>query len=241
MDGTDFVTFSPSHLVAVAAVLTGSVALVVVARAARSARFDRAMRWALAAGCAAFVAYSLYWVVAEGRGSLRFLLPLHLCDVSVFLAPVVLLTGHRRVFEVLYFWGIGGALQAIATPPPLDAFPRLTCISFFFGHGVVLASALYAAVVMRLRPTPRSIVRVWAITNLYGLAIIPVNLALDANYLFLLRKPAAPTLLDLMGPWPWYVLVLDAVAFAVICLCYAPYFVRDGLARRRGLGYDGRT
>ena len=46
---------------------------------------------------------------------LLYLLPLHLCDVSLFLAPVVLLTGNRRLYELLYFWGLGGALH-----PPLD-------------------------------------------------------------------------------------------------------------------------
>jgi len=143
------------------------------------------------------------------------------------------------VYELLYFWGIGGALQAIATPILGWGFPDPSCIAYFLGHGLILATALYATAVMRLRPVPRSILRVWLLTNAYALAIIPLNLALDTDYLFLMWKPATPSLLDLMGPWPWYWATLDIAALVVILLCYAPFFVLDRSRRRRRLGVPG--
>ena len=191
------------------------------------------MRWVLALGCLVCELGILVWLLTEGISDLDFLLPLHLCDISILIAPVVLLTGNWLLFELLFFWGIGGAMQALLTPIVTDGFPAPFCIYFFAAHGLIIASALYATVVMRQRPTVRSIPRVWLITNAYGLLIILVNLALETNYLFIMHKPATPSLLDVMGPWPWYVVVLDAVALALICVCYLPFLVRDKLAARR--------
>ena len=80
---------------------------------------------------------------------------------------------------------------------------------------------------MRLRPIPHSILRVWLITNAYALVIIPLNKALGSNFLFLARKPATPSLLDLLGPYPWSWASLELVAVLVMLLCYLPFFLRD--------------
>ena len=45
-------------------------------------------------------------------------LPLHMCGFSVFATSWALLTRNQTVFELSYFWGFGGALQAILTPDP---------------------------------------------------------------------------------------------------------------------------
>jgi len=227
-----FASFGAEHFSAIAIVVGGAIIFVWAARRAtapqtrRAARIDRALRWTLAIACLAAEVNDLVWLLGSGL-PLRHLLPLHLCDISILLAPVVLLTANRTVYELLYFWGIGGAVQAIATPIVWWGFPDPSCVLFFLGHGLILTSALYATAVMRLRPAPRSILRVWLITNAYGLAIIALNWALDTNYLFLNWKPATPSLLDLMGPGHWYWLPLDLVALVVILLCYLPFYVLD--------------
>lgn len=231
-----FVHFGAEHVGAAALAVAGGLALALWARKTGSARLDRAMRWALAIACMAFEAVGI---------ALTGVLPLHLCDISILVAPVVLLTGNRYAFELLYFWGIGGAPQALAQPPLFSGFPAPICIAFFLGHGLILASAFYATLAMRLRPTPWSIVRVWLATNAYGLLIIPVNLALGTNFLFIMRKPATPSLLDLMGPYPYYMIVLDALALLVFGLCYLPFWIADRRAARRlacaaRRGYDAR-
>jgi len=233
MSYTQFVPFGAQHAVAAATVLGASVALACGARAARSARLDRVVRWALAIGCVAYEAIEIPWRVASGMAPLRFSLPLHLCDVSILIAPVVLLAGNRYAFEVLYFWGIGGALQALATPTLLSGFPAPICIVFFLGHGLIISSALYATVAMRLRPTPWSILRVWLLTAAYVFLIIPVNAVLGTNYLYIITRPATVSLLDLLGPSPWDLLALEALALGVFLLCYLPFLVLDLRARRR--------
>jgi hypothetical integral membrane protein (TIGR02206 family) len=230
---TQFVPFGAQHFLAVAVALGGATGLSVGVRASGSARLDRVVRWLLAAACVVYEAAALVWRWRSEFGGLAEALPLHLCDLSLLLAPVVLLTARRPAYELLYFWGIGGAAQSLATPTLIDGFPARTCICFFVGHTLIIASALYTTVVMRLRPVPRSLPRVWLITTTYGLLILPVNVWLGTNYLYIAGKPLTPSLLDWLGPWPWYILSLQPIVVAVILVCYLPFFVLD---RRRGRG-----
>ncbi len=232
MGETLFVTFGGQHFLGLVVSLACGIALVWVARSSGSARFDRAVRWTLAMGCLASQAFMLNFWTWTGA-PVRLLLPLHLCDVGLLIAPVALLTGNRYVYELLYFWGIGGAVQALLQPNITTGYPTAQCACFFLGHGLIVTSALYATVVMRRRPTGWSVLRVWLITNAYGLLMLPVNHALGTNYLFIMWKPATPSLLDIMGPWPYYLLVLDVVALLVMCLCYLPFFVLDWRSKRR--------
>ncbi|MFG0258989.1 MAG: hypothetical protein ACF8LK_01445, partial [Phycisphaerales bacterium JB041] len=43
-------------------------------------------------------------------------LPLHLCDLAAWVAPLALLTQRRWLRSLLYFWGIGLSTQAFFTP-----------------------------------------------------------------------------------------------------------------------------
>ena len=234
---SEFVTFGVEHGVSAALVLGSAVGLAVAVRRSGSERLDRAVRWTLAVACVAHVAGYVGWRAQSGNWPLVEVLPLHLCDLSILLAPVVLLTGRRYAFELLYFWGISGALQSIATPTVLDGFPSAFCLVFFLGHALIIASALYAVVVMRMRPVPRSLVRVWLVTIAYAATILPVNLALGTNFLFIARKPITWSLLDWLGPWPWYLLSVQPAVVVVMLLCYAPFWVSD---RREGGGARAR-
>jgi hypothetical integral membrane protein (TIGR02206 family) len=237
MSSRPFLTFGAEHWLGLALSLGLGGALVWVVRRSGSRRFDLAARWALAAACLASEVYMVIWWSWAG-GRLVDLLPLHLCDISVVLAPVVLLTGHWLAYELLFFWGFGGAVQALLTPNVDWGFPHIRCVCCFLLHALIVTCALYATVVMRRRPMPRSLLRAWLVANAYGLLLIPANLAMGTNYMFLLRKPATPSLLDVMGPWPWYVLVGSLVGLAAMALCYLPVFL---LERRRQARPAGRS
>jgi uncharacterized membrane protein YwaF len=50
-----------------------------------------------------------------------------------------------------------------------------------------------------------------------------VNVAFGTNYMYLLRKPSAPTLLDHLGPWPWYLAGAELVGLLLFLLLYLPF------------------
>jgi hypothetical integral membrane protein (TIGR02206 family) len=59
-----------------------------------------------------------------------------------------------------------------------------------------------------------------------------VNLTIGSNYLFVAGKPDFPTLLDMLAPWPWYILELEAIGFAIFFILYIPFLVKDLRAKR---------
>ena len=64
-----------------------------------------------------------------------------------------------------------------------------------------------------------------------------VNLLLDSNYMYTLRKPATASLFDLMGPWPWYLLGAEVLALGLFLLLYLPFALERRL--RDGTGAAG--
>lgn len=160
-------------------------------------------------------------------------LPLHLCGVATFLVAFMLLRRSYAAFEVAYFWGLGGALQAIVTPDLSDAFPSPLYLAFFISHGLLILGVVYAAVVYRFRPTLQSVFKAIGITFAYAALMLPVNLVLGTNYLYLSRKPEHASLIDYLGAWPWYVPALIAIGVLSCIVCYMPFGVAAYVSSRR--------
>lgn len=74
------------------------------------------------------------------------------------------------------------------------------------------------------------VARALAATALYASIIMPLNYVLDSSYLYLRHKPEQATLIDLLGPWPWYILGLALVAVLVAVVLYLPF---GALVKRR--------
>lgn len=136
-------------------------------------------------------------------------LPLHICGISTFLVAIMLLRRSFSFYEVLIFWGLGATPQAILTPNLEYAFPHPQYFGFFITHGMIIVGVLYATLVFDFRPTWKSFGKGILALNLYALFVTPFNLFLDANYLFLRAKPAGASLMDSLGPWPWYLIPLE--------------------------------
>lgn len=159
-------------------------------------------------------------------------LPLHLCGISLYITALALFLRKQILFEIAYFWGLGGALLAVLSPGDIFYFPHILNIIFYSSHGLIIIGALYMAIVLKFRPTPVSLVRVGLINLAYVMLIYPVNFLIDANYLFLRFKPKGTTLINHMGPWPVYVAVMILLGFISYIILYLPYFLHDVMAKR---------
>lgn len=168
--------------------------------------------------------WSAYW----GIWSIQTMLPLHMCSVIVWLSMYMLITNNYAIYEVTYFLGIGGALQALLTPDITGyGFPHFRAFNTFIAHGLLVAMPIYMTVVEGFRPTIQSFKRVFIWTNLYIIPVFFLNLTIGSNYLFIAYKPEFPTLLDLLAPWPLYILQLELIGFSILFLLYLPFLIKD--------------
>ncbi len=236
--GTPFQLFGPTHLAALGLVLLINVALFFWRKPSEAAK--RRFRYTLAAVLLLDELILHIWYITNGLWSVKTMLPFHLCAVLVYASSFMLITKNRVVYEFCYFLGIAGALQALLTPDNgIYNFPHWRYLSVFISHGSIVTAAIYMTVVEGFRPYWRSALRTWVILHLYAIPILVLNLLIGSNYLFINRPPDTPSLIDLMGPWPWYLFGLEALAILFMVLVYLPFVIKDWRAKVRARATTG--
>jgi hypothetical integral membrane protein (TIGR02206 family) len=157
----------------------------------------------------------------------RELLPLHLCDWATFTGLIALVTRRPLAFELTWFWAMAGTTQALVTPDLAVRPPELTWYTFYISHGGVVAAALLLTWGAGLRTRPHAAVRILAWSQLYLATVLGLNALLGTNYGYLCAKPQNPSLLDHLGPWPWYLFSLESLALALFWLLDLPFRLTD--------------
>jgi len=221
-DSARFVVFDPAHLITLGVIAVTAILVPVLVR-----RFSgQAQRYTACTLAAVLLAFEISKVavriVVIGDPPNESL-PLHLCDFAAFLSAWALWKRHYGSYEIAYFWGLAGSVPAMLTPDLPHPFPHPGYIFFFTGHGLIVVGVLYATLVYGFRPRPASIGKTILATLALMAVILPINLLLGANYLYLTAPPAAATLIDYLGPWPWYIAGMFAIGIALCLLCYLPF------------------
>ncbi|MNG36642.1 Integral membrane protein [compost metagenome] len=62
-----------------------------------------------------------------------------------------------------------------------------------------------------------------------------VNAIAGTNYMFLAWKPVGGSMLDWLGPWPWYLIELEPVVWLLCGLLYGTVRLLDRLGARRAM------
>ena len=225
-DGPAFTHFGLAHFAALGALVVLNLTLVSFRNTSDSTKTS--LRWLLALILLVNETAWHTWNYSVGRWTFQTMLPLHLCSLLVWVGALMLVTKNYRIYEFMYFLGIGGAIQALATPGIGDYnFPHFLFFQYFLSHGLIITSAIYMTVVEGFRPTLKSMVRVFVWMNLYAGIVYFINIALGSNYLMINYKPETPSLLDLLPEWPLYVLYMEAIGIITMLILYLPFAVKD--------------
>jgi hypothetical integral membrane protein (TIGR02206 family) len=209
---------SAEHVLPLALLVVVGVILCVAARRAPGRWID-----AVAAIIAfTLVAAELSWqpyVLANHIWSPAASLPVQLCDIAGFVAAAALLWRQILLVEVAYFWGLGGTLQAVLTPDLKDHFPSFPYLQFYVTHDLVILAAVFLVFGLTLRPRRGAVRRIFLLTVGFAVVVGLIDLVTGGNYMYLRQVPVSGSLLDLMGPWPWYIAagaVLTLVALVIL-------------------------
>lgn len=154
-------------------------------------------------------------------------LPLHLCGLAIFTAAILLITHNYFLFELTYFWGLAGATIALLTPDLSVTWPHSDYIMFFSAHFLIIFAVVFMIVMYDYRPTFKSVIKTFLITQAYMLLMIPFNFIFNTNFLYLRHKPLGSSILDFFGPWPWYIVGMEVIGIALLFVLVFPYSFRD--------------
>ena len=149
-------------------------------------------------------------------------MPLQLCDASLWLAIVSLLTLRPAIFDVTYYLALAGASMSLLTPNLVNPTPFLA-VQFFADHGLIVAATLYLVWSGQARPRPGSVLRAMLALNILAAIAGSFDFFFNTDYMFLRVKPPTVSLLDAMGPWPWYIVSCEAVGVGLFLLLYFPF------------------
>jgi len=152
-------------------------------------------------------------------------LPLHMCGFSVFATSWALITKDQRVFELSYFWGFGGALQAILTPDPTSIENHFYLFSFMVSHGLIILNVLYLIFVYKMILTKGALLRTIITTNILLVGIAIINWILDANYFYLFEPPPVENPLIMAREFPLYFVNMEVVAIIVLYIISIPMLI----------------
>lgn len=225
--------FSTSHIVTLLVIAALGVCLFVFRRTLQEPKWNRVIRYAFVAILIMSEISYHSWFIYVRSWTPRYCLPLHLNDLSVYLVIILLLTKNLNLFKFLYFAGLGSALQAMLTPDlGRYGFPHFRFFEFFISHGLVVLSCLFMIAAEKYKPTVRSLCITFLIVNVYAGVIFVINRMLQSNYMYMMRKPGGgASLLDVLGPWPWYILSSQAVTIVFFYLLYAPFWMKRKMER----------
>ena len=232
MSAPEFHAYGIPHLVVIFLTATLPFALAALVRRTQSQRIERVITATISTILA--LNYVGYLILIRRTAVVEWqqLLPLQLCDWGMVVVIVAMLTGSQRWFEVAYFWGIGGTVQAVLTPNLHYGFPDFRFFSFFISHCGIIVGVIFLMLTRRYRPMPMSILRVFLWSELYFVITFVADALTGYNYGFLLHKPEAFSILNFLSDYrPLYLLQLHGVALLFFVVLYAPFAIVD-LARK---------
>ena len=223
-------------LAAVALVCAGMVAAARLRPGGWTGTFARALAVLL-------VVNQVSWYMVERNSlSVQWSLPLGLCEIGTFIAAAALWWRQDFLVELTYFWGLGGTIQALLTPELFNLFPSYFYFQYYINHGGIVLAALYLVAGLGLVPRRGAVLRVAAITIAYLVVIAGVDRLTGGDYLYLASPPPTFSLLNLMGPWPWYIGSMILLGFVFLLLLDLPLWpARSRTSKsRRARGMDRR-
>ena len=174
---------------------------------------------------AAFLAYPVVFAL-RGEYELDSDLPLHLTDVVTVVAALALWNPRPSLrFELTYFWGLTASALAVVTPglSASEGFSSFIYWQYFATHSGVVVAALFLAFGLGLTPRSGAIGSVFLATAAWAAVAALGNTITGGNYMFLSQQPETPSLLDYMGPWPWYIVGSALLALALFALLDVPF------------------
>ncbi|OBI84521.1 TIGR02206 family membrane protein [Mycobacterium sp. E740] len=219
-----FEPYGPSYWGAIAVFVVGAAALVWAGRAEterQARRLSRLLGALTAVIYAAILVYNLFPPTLAGS------VPLQLTDLATVVAAFALWSQRQWAYALTYYWGLVLSVQALISPVLRGPdFPHYRFLAFYAIHLLVVWAAIFLTWGRGMRPGWRDFRLAVLVTTVWAAITVVFNRIADTNYGFTHHKPDTASVLDLLGPWPVYIVSTAALVFVVWALMTWPWVRR---------------
>lgn len=159
-------------------------------------------------------------------------LPIAVCGWVAIFCSFMVIGKSQTLFDISYFWLFAGSIFALLTPTVISYTgpTRFRYYQFWIEHIGGFIAILYMIFVHKMRPNIKSMIKSYV--ALIIMCIIAYNannlIGNGANYLYMARPEAAPSILDILPPHFVLRLVIMAVAITLLFgVAYLPWYLKD--------------
>ena len=229
----EFALFTPAHFAPVLLMIAAIMLIRRFREQIRCSRHEETLRYILAFALI-ICDMSYYWRLV-GMPSLHpgpvENLPIGVCGWAVIFCSYMLVGKKQFLFDISYFWLLSGSLFALITPTPLTytGITRFRYYQFWLEHTLGYVAIFYMIFVHGMRPTVKSAVRSYvALLAMAALAYWVNQMIPGANYLYMARPEAAPSVLDILpANFALRTSIIVAVITVMYVLAYYPWMMKD--------------
>lgn len=234
----EFALFTPAHFAPILVMIAVILLIRKNREALRQWKHEEMLRYILA--FALIISdMSYYWRLVGGAPWLHpgpvENLPIGVCGWAVIFCSFMLVGKCQSLFDIAYFWLLSGSVFALLTPTPLTYTgpTRFRYYQFWAEHTLGYVAIFYMIFVHNMRPTVRSAVKSYVALAVMALIAYSVNTMIPgANYLYMARPEAAPSVLDILPPnFALRLSIMAAVITIMFALAYLPWYLKDKKAK----------
>ena len=158
-------------------------------------------------------------------------LPITVCGWAVVFASYMVIGKSQKLFDIVYFWIFAGSIFALITPTVITYTgpTRFRYYQFWAEHTLGYVAIFYMIFVHGMRPTVKSAVKSYiALWSMVFLAYWVNSMIPGANYLYMARPEAAPSVLDILPPnFLLRVGIMAAAITLMYAIAYLPWYLKD--------------
>lgn len=196
----------------------------------REPRFRHALAWVFLG----WQAFATAWRLLPGQFDVNESIPLHLCRIVGFAAPLAMLTLHWRWRAIVFFWGIGLSTQGFFTPMWNDGLASVAFWLYWVGHVIIIGTGVYDLVVLGYRPRLRHLGFACVAGVVLTVGIAAFNVACGTNYCYLGKGDYEGTsIVDHLGDWPARPAIIIGGSLIVFVVMYGVARAVEALCARR--------
>ena len=98
-------------------------------------------------------------------------------------------------------------------------------VKAYIENGGIIIAVLYAVFVFRINIDWKDFLNAILYAQFYLILIHIFNYFLGTNYSYTMQKPSGGSILDLFGPWPWYILWGELLMVILFLLLMVPFLI----------------